>query len=161
MRMLIASAALLLGACATGTTGPSLARRAVEGQSMAEPDRPTAAAAAADSALRTRIDGALADVRRGQAAFVELLGRTEAAVAAAGPEGSESWIAAQQLLTALESARGPSPSGLAELDTLITTRLAAGQTAGTAELEAARAEALPVVEAQDRTLDRLGARVTR
>lgn len=161
MRILIASAALLLGACSTASSGPSLARRPVETRGLDEPARPIVSPGAADAALRARIATALASVERGRAAFAELIGQVETAVAAAGADGSESWIAAQQLLSALEAARAPSPAGLADLDTLLTTHLAAGQTAGVAELEAARATAVPVVEAQDAALDRLRSRISR
>ena len=161
MRCFVLLTALLLGACSAASTGPSLAPRAVERRGMEEPVATPVAARAADAALRARIDAALAEVRRGQSGFSDLLSRTEAAASAAGAAGSESWVSAEQLLSALENARGPSPAGLAEIDSLLTTRLAAGETAGAAELEAARAEALPIVEAQDATLDRLQRRISR
>jgi hypothetical protein len=160
MRILIASAALLLGACSTASTGPSLARRPIETRGLDEPARTATPPAAADATLREKIAAALASVERGRADFAGLVGQVETAVAAAGAEGSESWIAAQQLLSALEGARAPSPAGLADLDTLLTTRLAAGQTAGITELEAARASALPIVEAQDAAIDRLRRRIS-
>jgi hypothetical protein len=159
--MTVPLAALALGACTASSTGPSLAPRAVETRGLEEPVAPTVAAQPADAALRGKIDAALADVRNGQTAFAALLPRAQAAADGAGAAGSESWLSAQQLVSALEGARGPSPAGLATIDELLTARLAAGDTAGTAELEAARAEALPIVEAQDQALDRLQRKISR
>jgi hypothetical protein len=161
MRSPLLLLALLLGGCSAASTGPSLAPRPVESGGFEEPQRTVTAAAPADSALKGQIDAALGDVRRGQAAFAELLGRTEAAAGAAGEPGGESWVAAQQLLSALEAARGPSTSGLAALDTLIANRLAEGKTAGAPEIEAARAEAMPIVAAQDAQIERLRSRISR
>ncbi|HYZ48162.1 MAG TPA: hypothetical protein VE567_04640 [Sphingomonas sp.] len=160
MRRLLILACFALPACANGI-GPSLAKRPVESRSMAEPARAAMPPAAADAALRSRIDALVAQAKAGQSAFGALLPQTQAAVAAAGAEGSEAWIAAQQSVSALENARAGATGALAELDRLIADRLAAQSDAGMVELQQADAEVAGLVDAQQRELNALLARVSR
>jgi hypothetical protein len=161
MRILFPLAFLALAACGAAETGPSLGRRPVEERGLDEPARTVLPPAAADAALAGRIGAIMERLRAGEAGFAALLPRVRSAAAAAGAEASESWIAAQQLLTALEGARGPSPAALSDLDVLITTRLAAGDQAGLRELEAARDEAAAVVSAQNEAIDAIRGRISR
>ena len=152
---------LLLSACAGEVVGPSLAKRPIESRSMAEPVREIARPAPADATLTGRIAGLVERARAGQRDFAALRTRAEAAAAAAGPQGSESWIAAQQLLSALEGARGPTTAALAELDRMILDGLAGGNEAGTVELQQANAEVAALVTAQQRDFDSLRNRIVR
>lgn len=128
---------------------------------MDEPVRTPAAPGAADAALTARIAALRADLAAAGRAFAELQPATAQAVAGAGAEGSESWVAAQLRLTALADAHGRTPAILAELDGLIAARLAEGQESGLAELTALQADAVRQADAQRAQLDSLSARLAR
>ena len=95
-------ALLLLGGCAGDGDFPSLAMRSAEAEIIAEqPFYPRtkwpAMLAVAESEF------AAGSRRRGEQAFRNALATTQAAVAAAGSGGSESWVHAQQSLSRLET----------------------------------------------------------
>lgn len=161
MRWLFLIPLPLLAACAVGSSGPSLSKRPIETLPLTEPQAEAAAPAAADATVRGRIEALLAQAREGQAAFAAMLPRARQAAASAGAEASESWVAAQQVLSAAEAARAPSTRALAELDALIATRVHGGTDDGLAELQAAQAELGPVVEEQQREIDALRERISR
>lgn len=159
---LLLTAPLLLSACADGQSiGPSLAKRPIENRDMSEPVRAVAAPAPAGAQTASQIAALVERAQAGQRAFAALLPRAEGAASAAGSEGSESWIAAQQLLSALETERAPSTQALSELDALVTATLNGDDQAGVAEIQAADAEIAALVEAQQRDLERLRERVSR
>lgn len=161
MKWLLFLAPLLLAGCASEAIGPSLAKRPIEDRDMSEPVRQVSPPAPADAPLKAQIAGLVARAEAGQSAFAALLPKAESAASAAGPDGSESWIAAQQLVSALESARAPSPGALAELDALMATRLKDGNEAGLTELQAADQQVAALVEAQQHDIDRIRARIAR
>ena len=160
MRRLFPSLLLLLTACADQSVGPSLSKRAIESLPLTEPQTEAEAPAAADPATRARIAALLAQAREGQTAFASLLPRARQAADSAGAETSESWIAAQQLLSAAESARAPSSRALGELDALIAAQVHGGSDQGLAELQAAQSEVAAVVEDQQRAIDALRERIS-
>jgi hypothetical protein len=161
MRRLLILTPLVLSACADAGIGPSLAKRPIESRSMAEPVSTPAQAQLADADLQSQIDGLIDRANVGQRAFAGLLPRARAAALAAGPEGSESWIVAQQLLTALEAARAASPDALARLDAMLATRALAGDEAGLSELQAAQQLVATTTDGQNRALEELRARISR
>jgi len=161
MQRLFLLAPLLLAACAGENVGPSLAKRPIENLDLAEPVRQVTPPAPADAALRTRIAGIVERAESGQRAFAALLPKAESAASAAGADGSESWVSAQQLLSALESERAPSTAALSELDALIAARLKEGNEAGLTELQAADGQVAALVDSQQSDLDRLRARIAR
>jgi hypothetical protein len=161
MRVLALLLILPLAGCASDGAGPSLAKRAIEMRSMDEPVQAVTPTPPADQQLAVRIAEVLARAREGQKAFSALLSPAREAAAAAGPEGSEAWIRAQQLVSAAERARAPSTASLAELDELIPTRLAQGTEAGLAELQAANAQVAEMVEQQQAELNRLRESLSR
>jgi hypothetical protein len=161
MRSIVALAPLLLAACAGNSTGPSLAKRPIESRSLEEPVREAVAPAPADAALRALIDEQLDRARRSQSAFAALLPRVQSAAADAGSEGSESWIAAQQVLSALEGARAGTTGALGRLDALIAERVLAGEDAGLAELQAAQREVAALADQQRDIFESLRSRVSR
>jgi hypothetical protein len=152
---------LLIGCADSAGVGPSLARRPIESRDLSEPARQAEAPAAADAELLGQIEGLLNRARTGEREFAALLPRTEAAAAAAGVQGSESWIAAQQLLSALEAARGATTASLGRLDALLAERVLARNDAGLAELQAAQQEVAALAERQQAQLDRLQTRINR
>lgn len=161
MRHILALAPLLLSACAGDSTGPSLAKRPIESRSLEEPVREAVAPAPADTALQALVAEQLERARSSQRAFAELLPRTQTAVAAAGAEGSESWIAAQQLLSALEGSREGTTGALGRLDALIAERVLAGEDSGLAELQAAQQEVAGLSAQQREAFERLRERINR
>ena len=153
---------LVLAGCATGdAAGPSLGRRAVEATDFREPERSVAAPAPAGPQLAAELAGLRRRAEEGEAAFATLRPRADAAAARAGAEGSEAWVEAQQLLSALEAARQPSTAALARLDTLLADRLLGGQDEGTADIQALQAELGAMVETQQRAIDRVRDRISR
>ena len=161
MHRFLALAPLLLAACTSEAVGPSLAKRPIESRDMSEPVRQVAPPAPADAPTRAQIAALVERAQAGQRAFEALLPRVASAASAAGAEGSESWIAAQQLLSALENERAGSTQALSELDALVAARLNSGSDTGVTELQAADAQISALVAAQQQELDRLRARISR
>lgn len=161
MRTLIVLTPLLLAACADGTVGPSLAKRPIESRSLQEPVREAAPAPPADTGLQSQIDEQLNRARAGQRDFSALLPRVQASASAAGAEGSETWVAAQQLLSALETARGEATAALGRLDALIAERVLSGQDSGLTELQAAQREVNSLADQQRDAFEAVRARVNR
>ena len=85
-----------------------------------------------------------------------------ALAAAAGARQSESWIAAQQALSALEAQHGVTTTAAATIDAIAAEKI--DQTrwlvpATRAAIEAAAAEVGTINAGQSATIDRLGARL--
>lgn len=168
-------AALLLAGCAAQGDFPSLAPRAVEGErspaaacasgcasTLAVPAAGAPAPVADDPQLASRISELAQRARSGDREFAELLPEARRSIARAGSSGSEPWIEAQQLVSRLEAARGPTVDALAELDALAVAR---SEDAGTSEgdrqriVDVAR-EIRALSEAQRAELDRLSGRLS-
>lgn len=116
--------ALALAACAQADGDyPSLLPRAIEEQSVAEPERPVAVATP-DAALDARIAETLAGLDEAERGFVAAAQAAEAQIAVARglPEGSEPWLDAQKALGVLGSRRSPVLSLLAELEEMAIAR---------------------------------------
>lgn len=160
-RVLLFAPLLLAGCADSAGVGPSLARRPIESRDLSEPVPEAAPPVIADAQLRSEIEGLLNRARVGERDFAALLPRMEAAASAAGAQGGESWIAAQQLLSALEAARGTTSSALGRLDALLAERVLAQNEAGLAELQTAQQEVAALADAQQRQFDRLQARINR
>lgn len=118
---LAAVAAVLLAGCGSQIPAPSLGPRAVEKQPI---DMPVADAheadTDADAALVARIATLVAAAEAADKAITEQRRRAEAAVARASgaAQGDETWIAAQEAVTALDSARGPLRDTAGAIDAL-------------------------------------------
>ncbi len=108
-------------ACSTPANPPSLLPRAIE-------TRPEAAAQPSSVVLSKRITPALAakinalliEAKAGDAEFVatEVTGNSAVAAGRRALQGSEAWIAAELVRSALQVARQRSAGALAEIDTL-------------------------------------------
>src|SRR3546814_16405012 len=106
-RRLLTSIALFLSGCAGTQQGyPSLAKRAVEGAPIAEV-APPPAPAAADPALKAQIDKLSAQAQAGKAAFDQAYVAADRATQAArgAAVSSDGWVAAQVVISPLESTR--------------------------------------------------------
>jgi hypothetical protein len=161
MKSLLPLALLLAAACADTGNAPSLARRPIESRDLNAPVPEAAPPAVADAALQQEIATVIERAESGQRAFAALLPPAQSTAAAAGAEASESWIAAQQLLTALESSRTDTTAALARVDALISERVLAKSDAGLAELQAAAARIGALADAQQSSIDALKARISR
>lgn len=139
-RLMIPALLLTLSACGTTGNYPSLNPRPIETKAaglLGEPDIQAAPSAPASAATMTKIDAALSAARSADAAFQNALGSTQAAVRGAGSSGSESWIAAQMAVSALEGTRAPVKSSLSDLDGLLRAALAGPPSEDLANVEAA------------------------
>ena len=124
MRFAVCLAVLTLSACsAPGGPYPSLQPRATEAIDPRLPverpvnDRPVTAGLAAQ--LAALVDQA----RAGEAAFDPVVTKAEQLASAAGAPQSEGWIAAQEQLTAAQSAREPTVRALGDIDAIAANAL--------------------------------------
>lgn len=162
MRCALLIAPLLLAGCANSAdVGPSLARRPIESRNLSEPIREATPPVAAEAPLRSEIADLLIRARTGERDFNALLPRAEAAASASGSEGSESWITAQQLVSALEGAREATTGALGRLDALLAQQVLAQNEAGLAELQSAQQEVAALAETQQARIDSLQAQINR
>lgn len=157
-----ASPALLLmaglGGCASpGGPYPSLQPRAAEQIDPRVPverpvnDRP------ATPTLIARLARLVDDARGGAAAFEPLAADAERLAAAAGSPGSESWIAAQQALSAAVAARQATAQALADIDALGASALEAQAGIAPSDLAAIRRAAALVSAIEQRQAQRIAA----
>jgi hypothetical protein len=113
----------LAGCSAAGGPFPSLQPRAAE---AIDPRAPVAAPVnerAVRPELASRLEQLVAEARAGEAAFAPLADQAESLAAAAGEPQSESWIGAQQALSAAIAARAPTARALGDVDALAATML--------------------------------------
>lgn len=159
----IALLSLLLSACTTTQAGePSLAPRAAEAIDPRVPIPSEVIAGPADPALVNRIAELLAQIRSGEATFAAAAQNAERLAAAAGPSQSESWIAAQQALSALIATRAPVAKAITDLDALAASRLVSTGGIQPGDLQAiqvATAEASAIGDREAALIDKLQAQL--
>ena len=125
---------------------------------MPEPQLSTAV----DPALAARLGALVGQAEAGDARFREAAGAAERSVAAAGGPQTESWVAAQQALSALVSTREPVTGALADIDALGSTRIQGFGGIAAADMRAIQAAAARVAEIdrrQSALIDQLQARL--
>ena len=147
IRLALAIAFAALGACApSGGPFPSLLPRAAEAVDPRLPvpgvvnDRPVT------PALAARLAELVAQARSGDSAFQPAAAQAQQLAAAAGPPRSESWVAAQQALSAAVAAREPTARALGDIDALGADRLQSQGGLSPADLEAVATAAAEVGE---------------
>ena len=147
-----------LGACASaGGPFPSLQPRAGEDVDPRVPvlrpmnDRPVT------PSLATRLAELVAEARSGDAAFGPLADEADRLAAAAGAPQSESWIAAQQALSAAVEARGPTARAVGDIDALGADLLQKQQGFAPADLAAIQSAGAQVGAIDQRQADRIKA----
>src|SRR4051794_33969818 len=112
-----------LAACAGPVAPPSLLPRAAEAIDPRLPvvrpinDRPV------DAVLASRLAELVSQAHSGDAAFRPAAAEAARLAASAGAPQSESWIAAQQALSAAVAARGATVSALGDIDAIGATKL--------------------------------------
>ena len=163
MRTRIAvSALVLVGACSTPPGSyPSLAPRAAEAIDPRVPIPNEVVVGPVDPALSSRLAALIDQAQAGDSAFRAAAETAERLSSAAGSSQSESWIAAQQALSAAQKAREPTTRALGDIDEIAATalktnggipagNLAAIQSAATAvsEIDRRQAERIEAIEAR-------------
>jgi hypothetical protein len=115
-----------------------------------------------DPSVAAALAGAVTQARSGTAPFSALARRAEALAAVAGPRQSESWVVAQQALSALVAQHGVTTSAAADIDAIAANRIDATRwlvPATRAAIEAAASEVKAINDAQSAIIDRVGARL--
>lgn len=126
-RLIIPALLLSLSACGKAGQYPSLNPRPIEMKAaglLTEPDAPATPLAPATATVRDQIEVAVSAAIAGDAEFARAVGSARSAVGAAGASGSESWIAAQMSISALERTRAPVKGALSDLDAVLRSTLA-------------------------------------
>ncbi|HEV2124256.1 MAG TPA: hypothetical protein VGW38_15980, partial [Chloroflexota bacterium] len=112
------------GCTQPGDPAPSLAPRAGETIDPRIPVEGTSGTGVVDPALASRLSELVAQARMGDAAFVNAAAVAERLIAAADARQSESWVAAQQALSAVVAARGPTTRAAGDIDALAAAAIA-------------------------------------
>ena len=140
--MLAVLSALAVGGCAApGGPPPSLQPRAAEGIDPRLPVVPAKAPPPLSQALAGQLAGLVQQARGGDAKFGSVAAEAERLAGSAGAPRSESWISAQEALSAASAARFATTQALADIDALGATMLQAKGTIGPVDLAAIQAAA--------------------
>ena len=149
---------LALAACSTpGGPYPSLSPRAGEEIDPRVPvvrplnERP------ASAELVARLDSLVAMARQGDDRFVPAAATAQALAANAGALQSESWIAAQQALSAAIAARAPTAAAVGDIDSLGAGKLVAAGGIAPNDLQAINDAAAVVGAIDQRQSDTIAA----
>lgn len=163
-RLAALAAALALAGCAVppGAPAPSLATRGAEAIDPRVPLPSEPAVGPAAAALLARLAELTALARSGDSAFRDAAAAAERLAGAAGAPQGESWIAAQQALSAAQAARAPTTRALGDIDEIAARALAAtgGIPGGDlAAIRAAAAEVAAIDRAQAQRIDAIQGRL--
>ena len=162
-RLAAFTVAMTAAGCTTpAAQGPSLAPRSAESIDPRVPVVSTAVQRPVDAALAGRLADLVRAARQGEQAFDAAAGAARRLTAAAGSPQSESWIVAQQALSAAVAARAPTTRALGDIDALAAAALAAQGGIGPADLaaiEAAAAQVGDLDRRQAQVIDGLQARL--
>ena len=163
MRSLPLLVAFALAGCSTAAMqAPSLAPRAAEAIDPRVPVPEPPVSTIVDPALAARLSSLVSQAEAGHGQFNAAAGPARQAAAGAGPAQSESWIAAQQSLSALIAARAPVTRALGDLDALSATRIQqyGGIAAGDLRaIQAATARVAEIDRGEAALIDQLQARL--
>ena len=152
----------LTGCARSGLVPPSLAPRTAEAIDPRLPVERALVERPVSNTMRARLSDLIGAARTGEAAFRAALGPAERAAAAAGPARSESWISAQEALSALQAARTPTPRALSAIDALAGETIAATGGIGAADraaIDEAASEVGVIDRQQSATIKSLAARL--
>jgi hypothetical protein len=155
----------MLSACsAPGGPFPSLQPRAAEAIDPRLPvDRPINDRPVSEG-LTSTLAGLVGQARSGQAAFAPAMARAEQLASGAGAAQSESWIAAEEALSAAVAARAPTSLALEAVDGIGGDKLQAQAgmaPADAAALQAAGAEVYGLDRQQQDRIDAVQRRLGR
>lgn len=163
MRRLLLLLSLALAACSTpGGPYPSLQPRPAEAIDPRVPVPDPVLSTEPNSSVVAQLDLLVARALAGDEAFRGSAVTAERLANVAGPAQSESWIAAQQSLSAAIAARAPVTGALGDIDALGAGRIQALGGIGAADLkaiEAASARLRAIDDEEAAAIDRIQARL--
>jgi len=137
--LMAAGVAASLGACSVkGGAPPSLLPRPAEAIDPRVPVERPINNRPVDAALADRLAALVSQARAGDATFQPAMARAEQLAATAGGSHSDSWVVAQEALSAAVAARAPTANALVDIDALGADKLQAQQGLAPADLEAIR-----------------------
>ncbi len=154
--------AVAIAGCSAPNIYPSLAPRATESIDPRVPINPVPAIGALDAPISAALSEAVSAARRGVTEFNRLAGAAEGLAAAAGPRQSESWIAAQQALSALVAQHGVTTNAAATIDAIAAEGIDRTRwltPATQSAIEAAAGEVGAINDVQSALINRLGKRL--
>ena len=158
MRLAILSPILVLTACsAPGGPYPSLRPRAAESIDPRLPVERPINGKPVSGELAARLSALVELARSGSAAFDREAAAAEGLAGSAGPRTSESWIAAQQALTAAIAARAPVTRAAGDIDAIAATALQTKGGIAPSDFAAIQAAAEEVAGLNDRQAARIAA----
>jgi hypothetical protein len=165
MRFAVPLLTLFVCACATpGSAPPSLAPRPAEAIDPRVPVRQAPASTEINTALRQQLDALVVQAVAGDRAFQAAIGEARRLAAAAGSGESESWVAAQQSLSAAIAAREPVTRAIGDIDALGANWIQSRggiEPANLAAIETAARRVAEIDRQQAETIDELQARLGR
>ena len=136
----------LAGCAAPDMQPPSLAPRPAEAIDPRAPVAEAPVPSQANPALVQQLETLVAQALAADEAFRSVAGDAERLAASAGPAQSESWIVAQQALSAAVAAREPVTRSLGEIDARTATRIQRQGGMSAADLAAIEAASARVAE---------------
>jgi hypothetical protein len=148
--IIAALAAAGLAACTAGSSPPSLQPRAAERIDPRVPVINPVNARPVSAALAGQLAQLLDEARSGDAAFRPLAERADPLASAAGAPQSESWIVAQEALSAAGAARAPTTRALGDIDALAATALQTQAGIAPSDFAAIRSTASEVAQISSR-----------
>jgi hypothetical protein len=148
-----------LAACSTPGDEPSLAPRAAERIDPRVPVPDTSGSLPANASLIAQLDRLVAAARGAQGEADRAIAAAEAAAGRAGPRQGESWIAAQQLLSAAIAARYPVTRTLGDIDALSSRYVNELVPADLANVTAAASEVSAIDRRQAERIDAIQRRL--
>ena len=154
MRLLPLASLLTIAACtAPAVDAPSLAPRAAEAIDPRLPIPESVPSGPPSPALAARLAALVDQARQGDSAFQAAAGEAERLAAAAGDPQTESWVVAQQALSAAVAAREAVTQALGDIDGLGSVELASKGSVSPADQAALAAAAATVGEIDRRQAD--------
>ena len=160
MKRFLPFAVLALAACQTGEPRTErLAPRAAEGIDPRTPIPSAEPSGPASPALVARLDAIRAPALASLGQFDQVAQVARTAAAGAGPRQSESWIVAQEALSALVAAGAPVTRALGAIDALAAERVGQFAAPDRKAIEAALAGLTVIEQRQAATIAGLSARI--
>ncbi len=159
---MLLTTAVLVGCAGPASRAPSLAPRAAEAIDPRVPVAEPQLSVLVDRGLSAELAALVAQAEAGDAGFRAAAPAAQQAAAAAGGRSSESWVVAQQALSALVAARGTVTRALGDIDALGAERiqrLGGIAAADMRAIEAAAARVAAIDRSQAALIDRLQARL--
>ncbi len=147
-----------LGACSTPPGNyPSLAPRPQEAIDPRIPVPNEVHVGPADPNLSAHLAALVDQAQAGDRAFQGIAENAERLAASAGAQQSESWVAAQQALSAAQEARAPTTRALGDIDAIGANALEKNGGIPAGNLAAIQAAAAKVAEIDNSEADRIDA----